>query len=196
MPAAREIASQQVFSRAQTPSESRLERKHSTTGSLEKRIAPSTALGPPLMSFKNGVIGVALATWSAETPSFSRALALRAALVKRTLYARGFLDQRETEDKAEKIAQAQQQKNWKYMLLLGLVATAANLGDELFHWIFGGSGRYMVTSWINVATVILLVGCVFNWIGTDFQEIRTRTKEINGKLTELKATLEELKERL
>jgi hypothetical protein len=33
------------------------------------------------------VILVALATWSAETPSFLRALALRAALVKRTLYS-------------------------------------------------------------------------------------------------------------
>ncbi len=39
------------------------------------------------------MILVALATWSAETPSFLSALALRAALVKRILYAPGFLDQ-------------------------------------------------------------------------------------------------------
>src|SRR5438876_761922 len=83
MPAARAIASQQVFSRAHTPSEARLARKHCTTASSESRIASSTALRPPLLSFKSGVIWGALASWSAETPSFLRALALRAALVKR-----------------------------------------------------------------------------------------------------------------
>ena len=48
------------------------------------------------MSLKNGVIGGAPASWSAETPSFLRALALRAALVKRILYSLGFLGKRRT----------------------------------------------------------------------------------------------------
>jgi hypothetical protein len=46
------------------------------------------------MSFKSGVIWVALATWSAETPSFLSALALRAALVKRVLYSLGSFGKR------------------------------------------------------------------------------------------------------
>jgi len=77
MPAERAIASQQVFSRAQTPIESRLARKHSTTGSSEMRIAPSIALGLSPF-FKSGVMWGALGklvsrnTQLSERPSSAR----------------------------------------------------------------------------------------------------------------------------
>jgi hypothetical protein len=98
----------------------------------------------------------------------------------------------EAEDKAEKAAQAQRNKDGKYMLLAGLVAIAAIAGDELFHWTFGGSGLSMIASWILGFVVIFTCGCATNWVGTEFHELRTRTKEINGKLTEITETLERL----
>jgi len=53
------------------------------------------------------------------------------------------------------------------MLLLGLVATAANLGYELFHWIFGGSltgspclsGAFAVCSWGAGSISFILRSC-------------------------------------
>jgi hypothetical protein len=102
----------------------------------------------------------------------------------------------EAEDKAEKVARAQRNKDGKYMLLAGVVALASIAGDRLSHWILGGSGVSMITSWILGFVIVFTSGCVFNWIGTEFTELRTRTKEINGRLAEVKATLEELKGRL